>query len=253
MNIAIITGASSGLGREFAHQFSDYFTNIDQIWLIARRKERLVVLSKLISIETKVIPVDITDEIDLLCLQKMLEVEEPTIRVLINSAGAGIIGDFKEGKLEEQIEMIDLNCISLTKMTHICLPYMKAKSRIIQVASSAAFLPQPNFSVYAATKSYVLSFSRALGEELRDKQIYVTAVCPGPVATEFFEHAEKYNKKVRIKDITIAQAEDVVEQALKASVQKKSVVVFGLLMNSFHVMAKVLPHNTILKIMKRIF
>lgn len=253
MNIAIITGASSGLGQEFTIQLRDYFLNIDQIWLIARRKDKLMSLSKLIKVETKVIAIDLTDSIDLLCVKKMLEVEDPVIRVLINAAGAGIIGKFEVTTMKEQINMLDLNCIALTKLTHICIPYMKAKSRIIQIASSSAFLPQPNFAIYAATKSFVLSFSQGLGEELREKEIYVTAVCPGPVDTEFFQNAEKYSSRIKAKDLTMSQAPDVVEHALKASVRKKPVAIYGIYMKSFQVITKFLPHNTILKTMRRIF
>ena len=127
---------------------------------------------------------------------------------------------------------------------------MKQGGRIIQLASSAAFLPQPKFSVYAATKSYVLSFSRALNEELRKHKIYVTAVCPGPVDTEFFDRAEKGADTLFIKKLVMARPEKVVAKALLDARNKKEISVYGLLMQLFYVMSKILPHKLMLIVMR---
>ena len=146
--------------------------------------------------------------------------------------------------------MIRLNCEALTNITHRVIPYMRQGSRIIQMASSAAFLPQIDFAVYAATKSYVLSFSRALGEELREKGIYVTAVCPGPVDTPFFEIAEKTGSTLAIKKYTMVDADRVVDRALKDSYQKKPLSVCSIPMQAFCVATKLLPHDFYLQMMK---
>ena len=190
MNIAIITGASSGIGKEFALQLDAGLYTIDEFWLIARRKDRLEELACDLDHMAKTIPLDLTQEADMEHLRALLRKERPAVRMLINCSGYGIMGQFSEIDSREQVGMIDLNCRALTEITHACLPYMKKNSRIIQLASSAAFLPQPGFAVYAASKSYVLSFSRALSEELRSRKIYVTAVCPGPGQPEFFDRAE---------------------------------------------------------------
>jgi hypothetical protein len=142
---------------------------------------------------------------------------------------------------EDCTGMIDVNCRALTAITHMCIPYLAKGSRIIQMASSAAFLPQPGFGVYAATKSYVLSFSRALGKELKDRGITVTAVCPGPVKTEFFERAERYESVKLYKKMTMVRADRVVHQALTDAKQGRSVSVYGGFMRAFRLLAKVIP------------
>ena len=159
------------------------------------------------------------------------------------------MGDFSEGDKSELLGMVDLNCRALTEMTYLCIPYMRKNSRIIQLASSAAFLPQPDFAVYAASKSYVYSFSRAIARELAPRKIYVTAVCPGPVDTPFFDIAEKSGSTLGVKKLTIAKADKVVRQAIADSFQKKEHSVYSRVIRSFELLAKVVPHSAILKIM----
>ena len=186
MNVIIITGASSGLGREFALQMDNYFSNIDQFWLIGRNQKRLNEVAQALQFHAAMIlDMDVTDEEALDELEQELKNRNAKVRMLINCAGYGIMGDFAHQDRNEVLGMIKVNCEALTDLTQRLIPYMSKGSRIIQLASSAAFLPQPDFAVYAATKSYVLSFSRALGEELRKREIYVTSVCPGPVNTNF--------------------------------------------------------------------
>lgn len=246
MNIIIITGASSGIGQEFALQIDTAFSNIDEIWLIARREERLQEVAHVMEHTTRILPLDITKRKDIKELQKALSAENITIRMLINCAGYGLMGAFSDLNLKEQLGMLQINCTALTEMTYLCLPYMKKNSRIIQLASSAAFLPQQDFAVYAATKSYVLSFSRALSEELRSRHIYVTAVCPGPVNTEFFDIAEQYGTTLAIKKITMVTAEKVVTTALRDSYHKHQVSVCSLPIKLFHTAGKLLPHEWML-------
>lgn len=157
-NIIIITGASSGIGQEFALQIDTAFSNIDEIWMIARREERLMEVGKVMEHKVKMISMDVTDEYAMDDFEELLEKEDVTVRMLINAAGFGLMGPFDELSLEEQTDMLYVNCEALTKMTYICLPYMAKGSRIIQMASAAAFVPQQDFAVYAATKAYVLSF-----------------------------------------------------------------------------------------------
>lgn len=252
MNIAVITGASSGLGQEFARQIDSLFHNLDEIWLIARRKQRLEKLAGMLGTKAKVIQLDVADDMQMQLFQEVLDIASPTIRILVNCAGYGLMGPFEELSLVEQLGMVKVNCEALTRMTHICLPFMKKNSRIIQLASSAAFVPQINFAVYAASKSYVLSFSRALGEELRKRRIYVTAVCPGPVETEFFDIAERYGTTLAVKKMTIVQADRVVRDALRASFQKKPMSVCSLPIQAFLGISKVLPHSVIMGVMRRL-
>jgi hypothetical protein len=199
---------------------------------------------------TRVLDMDVTSQADIKRLKKLLKEEKPCIRMLVNSAGYGIMGDFASSDIADETGMIDVNCKALTNITYMCLPYMRKNSRIIQMASSAAFLPQPNFAVYAATKSYVLSFSRALNQELRKKQIYVTAVCPGPVDTPFFDIAEKTGSTLAVKKLTITSADLVVEQAIRDSYHKHEKSVYGPYIRAFEVLAKAVPHRAILEVMR---
>lgn len=246
MNIIIITGASSGMGQEFARQIDRGFFRIDEIWLLARRKERLQELADDMVHNTRIFSMDVNDEYAMDDFEKLLYECDCKVRMLINCAGYGILGNVDELETEEQIGMLQTNCEALTRLTCLCLPYMYPNSRIINLASSAAFLPQAGFAVYAASKSYVLSFSRALNEELKKRHIYVTAVCPGPVRTEFFEIAEQYGGGLAIKKLVMAESKNVVALALKDSYHKKEVSVYSIPMKAFHVLTKCLPHSAIL-------
>lgn len=251
-SIVIITGASSGIGREFALQLDARLRKTDEIWLIARRKDKLLELSRKMRNNTRILSMDITNEGQIERLADTLEDNDCKIRMLINCAGYGFIGDFKDLGRAEQAGMIRLNCEALTNVTHCCLPYMARKSRIIQIASSAAFLPQPGFAVYAASKSYVHSFSMALREELRDKEIYVTSVCPGPIDTEFFDKAESLGSIMSIKKMIMADVEGVVRKALFDSCKKKAKSVYTLPIQAFDVLAKAVPHTILVPVVKAI-
>lgn len=250
MNVVIITGASSGMGTEFALQLDNVFDSVDEIWLIARRKEEMLKVAECMEHATRVLDMDVTNQNDMTRFKNLLLEEKPVIRMLVNCAGFGIMGEFAKQNMKDELGMIDVNCKALTQMTYLCIPFMRKNSRIVQLASSAAFLPQTNFAVYAATKSYVLSLSRALSEELRKKKIYVTAVCPGPVDTPFFDIAEKNGKTLAVKKLTLATAEQVVKKAIKDSFNKKRISVYGGFMQAFFVLAKVVPHQFILVIMR---
>lgn len=247
MNIIIITGASSGIGQEFARQMDSYFTNIDEFWLIARRKDKLIELADSLKHKARVLAMDVTSQGQLDRLEDTLQDKNAVVRMLVNCAGFGYMGAFEDLETEQALGMIRVNCEALTSITHRVIPYMRQNSRIIQLASSAAFVPQPYFAVYAATKSYVLSFSRALGEELSAKGIYVTSVCPGPVDTPFFDIAEETGTKMAIKEWTQVSASAVVSKALRDSYHKHSLSVCSLPIQGFYLMTKVLPHEWIIK------
>lgn len=269
-NIILITGASSGIGKEFAHQIDPYFTGIDEIWLVARSRTKLLEVAGSLHHKTRILAMDITGEAQIARLTDTLDEHHACIRMLINCAGYGLMGAFSkassctddnyvaesifekntEQDVSGQLGMVRLNCEALTHMTHCCLPYMARGSRIIQLASSAAFLPQPGFAVYAATKSYVLSFSRALGEELRTRGIYVTSVCPGPVNTPFFDIAERYGSTLAVKKYTMVSADRVVKLALRDSYYRKPMSVCSLPIQAFWVLTKFVPHQLILCIMR---
>jgi len=244
--IVIVTGASSGMGEEYVLQIQKLYKHLDEIWVIARRKERLDKLAEKSSVKLVPLVMDLQKSEDYKILSTKLKEEKPHILMLVNSAGFGVHGYFEEQEEKEVLGMVELNCHAVTKVTHICIPYMHTNSRIINMASAAAFFPQKRFSVYAATKSYVLSFSRSLNVELKNRKIYVTAVCPGPVNTEFFKKDNCDINKTFYKRMVMAEAKDVVNLALKDSVHKKELSIYGNLMKGFYVFTKLVPHRIML-------
>ena len=174
----VVAGASSGMGREFVKQISQKYPKLDEIWVIARRIDRLSELQKEVKTPLKIIGLDLTKDESLNEFESILAEYKPDVKILVNSAGYGKIGNVEDLAYEDVTGMIDLNCKALTAVTYLVLPYISNRSRIIQLASSAAFMPQPGFAIYAATKSYVLSFSKALGYELKKRNITVTSALP---------------------------------------------------------------------------
>lgn len=250
MRIAIVTGASSGMGREFVFQISQRYPKLDEIWVLARREEKLYELQEAITMAVRVIPADLTRDEDLRRFSLILETYKPDVKLLVNCAGYGVMSTFELSSYEQQMGMIDLNCRALTATTYLVLPYMKKKSRVIQLASAAGFLPQPGFCVYAASKSYVISFSRALGVELKGRGITVTAVCPGPVKTEFFDRADPDHTMKWYKRLSMARPEKVVEKALRDAALGDKLSIYGLIMNVFHVITDLLPEGLLMKVYK---
>lgn len=249
MKIAIVTGASSGMGREFVKQIGYFYRTLDEIWVIARRGKRLQELQYVSIVPLRIFEGDLLKRSVNAALKEALSKEQPDIRMLVNAAGFGKCGSVEEILGEDkniQLEMIDLNCIALSRMTFYCMPFMSKGSRIINLASAAAFCPQPLFTVYAATKSYVLSFSRALGEEVRQKGIVVTAVCPGPVDTEFFDVSGRIENVW--KQMVMAKSPDVVRKALIDSRRGKGMSVYGIAMKGARIASKFVPHSLILKL-----
>ena len=245
--ICIVTGASSGMGREFVKQLDRCLKTVDEIWLIARREERLQELkSSLERVNARVIVLDICKNTDLNFLEAMLETEQPQVRLLINAAGVGRAGRFGDITRDEVTNMVDLNVKGLVAVTHIVLPYMAKKSNIIQVASASAFIPQKEFAVYAASKSFVLSFSRALRAELSDIGICVTTVCPGPVDTEFLAISNAGQEQKTLKKLVTAKVEPVVSKALRDAKAGKELSIYGIPMKSVWIASKLLPHNLFL-------
>lgn len=239
--IAIITGASAGLGTEFVRQLEGYF-DVDEVWMIARREEPMRKLAgELKRAKGVTIGLDLQDPESLKVLEKRLKDSEVTVRVLINNAGYGKIGSFAALELEPQLGEIDLNCRTLTALTHICLPFMTAGAHLIPVASSIGYAPAPNMAVYAATKAYVLSFSYALRHELKGRGIHVTAVCPGPVNTEFVQVAVGAGKGWQLSKNMAATADGVVAKALRDAKVGRAVSVYGPHIRLFTLLAKILP------------
>lgn len=193
MKIAVVTGASSGLGREFVVLLDT--AGIDEIWVTARRKERLQSLQKQVQTKLRVFAGDICQENTIQSIQNALQQENPEITYFIYAAGLGCIGTTTEIPIPNIRQMIRVNCEGAAVMTDVCLPYMKKGSHIAELCSVAAFQPVPYLNVYAATKAFLYRYSLALAAELKPKGIVVTAVCPYWVKdTEFISIALQTNR-----------------------------------------------------------
>ena len=224
MKIGVVTGASSGMGREFVYALDKGF-DLDEIWVIARRADRLSELAESCAAKVRVLCMDLTDRSSFSEYERLLKEAQPQIRVLVNAAGYGLFGTFGDLDLEGQLGIAELNNKALTSMCYISLPYMKASGCIINLGSNSSWQPVPYMAVYAASKAYVLSFSRALGRELKKKGIHVMCVCPGWVRTEFMDRAKK-DDTIKYFDRWYT-AKQVVDQAMKDLKKKKTVSILG--------------------------
>ena len=248
MKIAIVTGASSGMGKEFVLQLSQY-VNVDEIWAIARREDALKALQAAASVPVRILPMDLCEATSFDRLSAILEAEKPDVRLLVNAAGFGKFGSFEKVSLEDDCRMIDLNCKALVMMTRITLPYMQNGSHILQLDSLSAFQPVPYITTYGATKAFVLSYSRAMNEELRTRGIRMMAMNPGWVRTEFFNHAFQTNGGEVQYFNRLYEAKDVVATGLKdLYTTKKQVSIHGFPVKAQVLMVKLLPHSLVMKI-----
>lgn len=245
MNVAVITGASSGIGREFVRQVDKFYTP-DEIWVIARRADRLGELSSAGDIRAVVKPLvlDLCDPTVIETYVARLKEANPVVSVLVNAAGYGKFRSFTDLSLTEQLGMIDLNDKALTAMTYVTLPYMITGGRIFEMSSISAFQPVPYISVYAASKAYVLSFARSLNVELKKRGIRVMAVCPFWTKTEFFNRA--------VSDDTVTHyarystPEQVVSRAIWDMEKGKDVSVCGRMNRLQALVVKLLPHRLVM-------
>jgi len=249
-HIAVITGASSGMGKEFALTLKDHGV-FDEVWAIARSAQNLEQLRPLIPFNLKVLPLDLTKPESLDIYKEELEKENPHIGLLINASGFGIFDSLERSRMEDTEGMIDLNCKALVKMTKLSLPYMSAGSKIIQIASMAAFQPIPYINVYGASKAFVLSFSRALNREVEKKGIHCMAVCPYWTRTKFFERAIDPDKQVVKKYIVMYEPENIVKRAWKDLAKGRDVSIYGVIARGQAALCKILPHKLVMDIWQK--
>ena len=245
---ALITGASAGIGREFACQLAG---RAHSMILVARRDERLIELAQELQREHPKLLVHIrktnlADPAQLRELLAWLDREQLEVDLLINNAGLGDSGPFAKSDPDRNKEMTVVNVETLTLVTRHLLPQMIANRRggILNVSSSAGFLPIPGSAVYAATKAYVTSFSEALRAELRGTGVSVCALCPGPVATEFQEVASRAGRNVSPgpgPDFLQVSVEQVVCDVLAALAADRPLVIPGFAMKLLMLLARLMP------------
>ena len=250
MNIAIITGASAGLGQAFFDSIVRRYSTLEQIWLIARRAERLEAMAQGCPIPVEVLPLDLTAEESYAAFEARLAAEQPSIQIFINNAGLGELDEMIDSDWRTQIRMVDLNCRGLTAMATAVLPYMARGGFIINIASIAAFAPTARMTVYSATKAFDLHLSRGLREELRPRGVNVLAVCPGPMATEFLAVADITGRSATFERLPYCDPKRVADHAVVKAAAGRGVYTPLAFFKFYRVLAKLLPTALVMKLCK---
>ena len=239
--VALITGASSGIGRDMARILSE--KGYDLI-LVARRKTRLSQLKKELKTNVEIIQTDISSVYH--CTELYDQVKDKNIDILINNAGFGLYGEFCATKLEKELDMIDTNMKAVHCLTKLFLADFKKRDHgyILNVSSAAAFMPGPMMATYYATKAYVLHLTEGIYEELRQagSHVYIGALCPGPVMTNF-------NKVAGVEfSLKSLSSYEVAEYGIEKMLKRKMLIIPGLQMKLSYIFHRFLPIKLLLKI-----
>lgn len=247
--VSIITGASSGLGSQYALRLDKILPEGDEIWLVARRKERLLEVAARLEHPTKCLSYDLTQQSSMEEIAGLVKDEGASIRYLINCAGYGKIGRIDDMPREQQVGMIDLNCTAGVDMTKACLPYMEAGSHIMNICSTAGFQPFQNLNIYAATKAFFLRYTRALRMELLSDGIIVTAICPYWIRDTEFIGIAGPEKKADIKGFPLSsKVSSVASLSLLGSRIGLPVVTPGIVCTVHRLFSKLFPDTVLVYI-----
>lgn len=246
MSYAIITGASSGIGREFAKRIKET-GRVDRFLLIARRREKLADLAAELGEGAEVLAADLATEEGIATVRAYLEEHTPSVRYLVNAAGYGVFGDYTQVSERDTVGMIDLNVKALVLVSHMVIPYMERGSNILEVGSASVFTPLPGFNIYASTKAFVFHYSQALAYEVKDKGIAVTVLCPGWVRTEFFDRAENERSEGPKKKKPMLSVEYVVGRAMRAMEKRKVLCTCNWYTKLQHLLSKLAPNPLLIR------
>ena len=250
MSIAILTGASAGLGQSFFRSLIARHPDLTGIWLIARRRERLEAMAEGSPIPVTVIPADLTDPDAYDALGEKLQADGIKVKILINNAGLGELDNVIDSDWRTQGRMVDLNCRALTAVTTVVLPFMERGGYVLNVCSIASFCPNTRMTVYSSTKAYVMSFTKGLREELKPHGINALAVCPGPMKTEFLDVANITDRSKMFKTLPYSDPDKVADRALVLAGKGRGVYTPKLLFKFYRLLAKSVPHCIMMKICK---
>lgn len=248
MKIAVITGASSGIGPEYVRATIEQLPEIEEIWVIARRLDRLQALAAQYP-QVKIVPValDLLKSDSFASYADLLREHQPDVRLLINNAGFGKLGNFAEIGTQAQAEMVDLNDRAPVVMTAETLPYMQRGAIVLNTCSIASYVPTPRMTVYCSTKAFILSFSKALREELKPQGINVHAACPGPMETEFLAVADIPKGRSKLFDFCPrVNAAEMADKSLRAARKGRATYTNRVLYKLYRVLCKLIPHNWIM-------
>lgn len=247
-NIAIITGASSGIGKRFAETV-DKAGSFDEIWVIARNPERLEALKETVPFPTRTIALDLSEKASYAAFEALLAEEKPNVRLLVNCSGFGKFSATLDTPLDVNLNMVDLNCEAIVALCQLSIPYMEKGAKIINIASVAAFQPIPYINIYGATKAFVLSYSRALNREMKSRGINVTAVCPFWTKTEFFNRAIAAEKDPVVKKyVAMYEPDQIVTRAWRDMKKGKDVSMYGFIARGQVLLTKLLPHKLVMSV-----
>ena len=241
--IAILTGATGGLGKEFLKQILN--EDIEQVWAIARNQQKLTELQKEYGEKVLAIPLDLSKLSSIEQIEAMLKENKPFVSYLINNAGLAKMGKYSEFSIEEIDKTINVNCKAPVMLAQICVPYMGKGSKILNISSASAFQPNPYINLYASTKAFERSYSRALNVELKGTGINSVAVCPGWIDTEMLQK-EINGKKVKFPGLVTP--DKVVAQAIKDAKKGKDMSVCSLYVKYQHLFVKLYPQRLVMKI-----
>ena len=245
-NIAIVTGASGGFGKEFVKLLVQD-NSIDEIFALSRSEEKLEALKNELGEKIKPYIIDLSIPEKIKEFGRYLETQNATIKVLINNAGYAKFCSYDDISIEDSLNMIDLNISGVVAMGLTCIPFMDKGSHILNIASQAGFQPVPYLNIYSATKSFVKNYSQALNVELKDKGISVTAVCPGWMKTNLYERGFVGAKKAPKRCMGMVSPEKVAKKALKDAYNNKNISIYGLHVKLCTLIAKLLPAKVIMK------
>lgn len=231
--IAIITGASGGIGKEFTKLMLQ--EEVEEIWAIARNQEKLKALQNEFGDKVVTISKDLTKSSELRAIGEMLEAEKPIVAYLVNNAGIAKMGSYKDFSVEEIEATINTNCNVPAVLCTLCIPYMRKGSRILNISSASSFQPLPYLNLYSASKSFARSYSRSLNVELKGTGITSTAVCPSWVDTDLL--MKEINGK-KIKFTGIVSPEKVAITAMRDAKRGRDMSVCTLYVKYEHVLTK---------------
>ncbi len=248
MSVAIITGASSGIGREFAKQMKEKLS-VDEFWFIARRAERMESLRDELGVKAKIISADLTERAGIEAVREALMEERPSVKYLVNAAGFGKFGAFDEIDETYVEKMIDLNAKALVLITNMVIPYMERGGRIVELGSGSCFTPLPYFNTYSSSKVFVLHYTKSLNYEIKKYGLRATCFCPGWVETDFLDKATDNPTVTMPKAMKpLLKTERVVAKCIRAMVRGRAMCVTNWYTKLQHLLFKVLPDPILSKI-----
>lgn len=245
--IAIVTGANKGFGKEFAKLLAAK-PEISEIWAIARDHKKLEQTVQELGEKIRTFSMDLTDRENIKHIATELEKSGATVKYLVNNAGFAKFCSYGDISMEESLNMIDLNISAVVALGLVCIPYMGKGCHIINISSQASFFPLPYQNIYSSTKTFIRNYTRALNVELKEAGISATAVCPGWMKTDLFDRAVIGAKKGTRNFYGMVLPDAVARKALSDAEKGKDISVYGLYVKATHVLSKIIPQRWVMKI-----